>query len=234
LQLQPWGRLEAVVTSGGKPVPGKVFGLEFADIKPGDLLFGYTAYHVTSDQEGKFTFAQVPPGKLKLNRVIPMRISATSGGWSDRLEQEVEIRPGETTEVTVGGSGYTVTAQVRWPAGFDRTQWHQLMGSVHTPPPVWMMEAAKDPQRAAELAKSPEVQEFARNARQFQMELNPDGTLAAESVPPGDFELTVFAMPDPVPGRTNLTALRGQARINVPADPPTGTLDVGEILLTNP
>jgi hypothetical protein len=234
LQLQPWGRLEGIATSGGKPAEGKVFGLEFADIKSGDLWFGYTAYHVTSDQKGKFVFAQVPPGKLKLNRVIPMHISPTSGGWSDRLEQEVEIHPGETAEVTVGGNGHTITAQVRWPAGFDRSQLHQLMGSVHTPPPAWMMEAAKDPQQAAQMAESPEVLEFGRNARQFQMELDPNGTLSADDVPPGEFEVTVFAVLGGNTGETNVSALMGRARINVPADPATGTIDAGEIALTKP
>jgi hypothetical protein len=234
LQLQPWGRLEGVVTSGEKPVQGKVFGLEFADLKPGDLWFGYSAYHVKSDAAGKFVFAQVPVGKLKLNRIIPMQLSPTSGGWSDRLEQEVEIRPGETTQVSIGGEGYTVTARVRWPAGFDPNQLQQLMGTIHTPSPAWLNELAKDPQRAATLTQLPEAQEFLRHAKQFQMESGGNGVLSAENVPAGEYEVSIIALPQNPGGGTNLNALMGRTQIVVPANPPSGPIEVGEVTLSTP
>ncbi len=230
LQLQPWGRLEGAVTSGGKPAAGREFTVEFDSIQSSDLWFGYTAFRVKADAEGKFTFNQIPPGRLKLLRVIPFQISAGSGGWSTKFEQTVEIQPGETTQVTLGGTGYTITARVRWPAGFDASNAQQVMGQLHTPVPAWMSEMMRDPQRASTMMQQPEVQAFTKTAKQFQMSLA-NSVLSAEEVPAGEFEVSVFAILKNGKSSTNMSALSGAVRVNVPATPANGVLDVGEVSL---
>lgn len=108
------------------------------------------------------------------------------------------------------------------------------MASVYTPPPAWLNEIANDPQRAASMAQLPEVQAFQQSARQFQMASTADGILSAEDVPAGEFDLSTHAFLQNGESKTNLSGLTGRARITVPAAPPTGTLDVGEIVLGKP
>lgn len=237
LQLQPWGRIEGVVTHGGEPVAGREFSLEFAQLKSSDVWFGYTAYRAKSDAEGKFVFAQVPPGQLKLVRIVPVQISERMGSWSDKPEKNVEVRPGETTQVALSGEGYTVTARVRWPAGVDRSRLEHIGGFVHTPPPAWVQGWMKnrtsgtistnDPQWQAYAA---EMQAYEKAAKRFQMTFV-NNVFTAEEVPAGEFNVSIFVVVRPDEGKTNSLALTGEARVIIPAEPPNGTMDAREIEL---
>jgi hypothetical protein len=229
IQLQPWGRLEGTVLSGGKPAVGREFSLEFAEINSTDLWFGYTAYRAKSDEAGKFIFPLVPPGKLKLLRIIPVK-----NGWSNKPEKDVEIRPGETTQVAIGGEGYTVTARVRWPAGFDQNSLQHLMATVCTPTPAYLIELAKDPARRDRLQEMPEVQAFKNSRKEFRMGYSGDGEVSAEEVTPGEYMLSIYAFLRDPESKTNMTGLVGEVRITVPANPPHGKIDVGEVALTAP
>jgi RNA polymerase sigma factor (sigma-70 family) len=229
IQLQPWGRLEGTVSSGGTPAVGREFSLEFAEINSGDLWFGYTAYRAKSDEAGKFVFPLVPPGKLKLLRIIPVK-----NGWSNKPEKDVEIRPGETTQVAIGGEGYTVTARVRWPAGFDQNSLQHLMAAVCTPTPAHLIELAKDPARRDRLQEMPEVQAFKNIRKEFQMEYSGDGAVSAEEVTPGEYMLSIYAFLRDSESKTNMTGLVGEVRITVPANPSHGKIDVGEVALNAP
>ncbi len=57
------------------------------------------------------------------------------------------------------------------------------------------------------------------------------GVLSAEDVPAGEFDVSIFALMRNAESKTNMTMLTGQTRITVPADPPSGKLDVGEVIL---
>ena len=101
LRLQPWGRLEGTYVSGAKGVAGRELFFEYGRDGAGSVLADFPAYRVTTDENGHFTFSQVPPGKHRLVRLIQEGIGSLTM-WSHRPLEEVEIRPGETTRVTVG------------------------------------------------------------------------------------------------------------------------------------
>ena len=64
----------------------------------------FTAYQVETDAAGRFVFAQVPPGQHKLVELVPQSATLGLQSWVHQPLTGVEVRPGETTTVTVGGA----------------------------------------------------------------------------------------------------------------------------------
>ena len=94
LRLQPWGRLEGDYLVGGKPAAGRV--LDLANVKTRESLqLDRTDYSATTDADGHFSFAKVPPGQFQL------------------FDTNVVFHSGQTTTVTLRAS--TVAVRLRWP-----------------------------------------------------------------------------------------------------------------------
>lgn len=114
---------------------------------------------------------------------------------------EVVIRSGETTTVRVGA--YTVTTRLRWPA--DR------QGETN-----WQVRAYYRE------AQSPSPHSFTETA---------GGALVADDVPAGSYTVKVSAFQPSTNGGPSLIQFQAEVPFTVPADPITGTLDIGEIVL---
>ncbi|MDR3458758.1 MAG: sigma-70 family RNA polymerase sigma factor [Verrucomicrobiae bacterium] len=223
IQMQPWGRLEAMCYSGGKPVAGREYGLAFADVSGEALAFEFDASRVTSDASGKIIVDKLPAGQLNLVRHHPV-----DHGWSNGTKTPFEIKPGETTTLSLGTSNYTVSAQVVWPAGMPRQPGWQIFASVHTPMPPIPQEIMTNPAAMKELEQTEEFKTFQKSARSFTASFNADGTLSAEEVVPGDYELEIYVFSNPGGKDFKQVALGGK-KLTVPSDPPTGALDVGPV-----
>jgi len=99
LCLQPWGRLEGDYLVGGNPAPGRV--LVLANIKNRESLeLDRTDYSATTDADGHFSFAKVPPGQFQL------------------FSTNVVVRSGQTTTVTLRANA--VSVRLRWPDELPR------------------------------------------------------------------------------------------------------------------
>jgi len=233
MQLQPWGSIEGTYSSGGQPAADREFLLQYAQGSPGrsDVSFDFTSFKVSTDKEGRFVFPQVPPGTFKLVRAVPIKMGTGQGGWSHDPLQDVTVHPGETATVTVGGSGYTVTAHLRWPADLNPGSSSHIMATINTPIPASLAAILKNPEAAAEWRKTPEFHEFSRNARHFMAAVGDDGILTAENVPPGEYDLTVNAMLGVGGSDKQAGSANGSVKLSVPAEPPNGSLDAGEILM---
>jgi len=93
----------------------------------------------TSDAEGRFVFATVPPGEWKVQRElnklqegkVRIRVSAYSHGVP------VTLRAGETATVTLGGSGRAVIGRAVAPESLGADVWTEnsvaLILKVPTP-----------------------------------------------------------------------------------------------------
>jgi len=226
IQMQPWGRLEATVFSGGKPVAGREYGLAFADISAEALAFDFDASRVTSDAQGKIVVEQLPPGHLNLVRHYPV-----DHGWMDGSKTPFDIKPGETTTLSLGNSDYTVTAHIVWPAGMQRQPDWQISAIIHTPMPPFVAELRTNPAAMQEVMQTPEFKAFQTTARTFQATVNADDTIAAEKVAPGDYELGIYVYSHPDEKTLNQIAM-GSLKLTVPADPPSGNLDAGTVEMT--
>ena len=234
IQMQPWGRLEAMCYSGGKPVAGREYGLAFADVPNDTLGFDFNSSRVTSDAEGKLIVDKLPAGHLNLVRHYPIQ-----NGWSDGNKTPFDIKAGETTTLSLGTSNYTVTAHIVWPAGMERKPDWQIYATIHTPAPPMPPEIQGNPAALKTWRRSDEYKAYQQNAREFTATMNADDTLSAEEVPAGDYEATVNVMTlgdtgTSKPGHQVFNyrpVALGSKRMTVQADPPSGNLDIGTVEL---
>jgi len=233
LVLQPWGRLEGTYLSGGEGVADREVLFEYGQGALDTVSADFTAYRVKTDSEGRFAFSKVPPGKHRLVRVITDKDSGTSSWSNDHPLMEVEIRPGETTAITIGGSNYCVIAHLKWPAELNPGTNAHVFASIHTtpglsPPP----DALNNPQALAAWRELPEVKADLANRRYYSMTQKTDGTWVADDVLAGSYKLTVSIVQQMAAeaGEPKMLA-NAEVPVTVPADPRTGKLDLGEILL---
>ena len=140
---------------------------------------------------------------------------------------DIEVRAGETTTVSLGGTGYVVKAVLRWPENFDYKSAEHISASVNTPIPEALLHA-DSPEVAARLQASAEVQEYQRTARHFAMSVAPDGSLEADNIPPGTYQIMVMAL---MKGQDKHPLMK-MATLTVPAEPEVGTVDAGELVLS--
>jgi RNA polymerase sigma factor (sigma-70 family) len=235
IYLEPWGRLEGTFRAGGQPAANRdlLFGIGKADFM--SVHTSLDAYRVKTDQAGRFVFNQVPPGKRQVIQLVPNEGDGVKGSVTHQPVADVEIRPGETASVTIGG-GYAIKAVLRWPDGLQPTANNRFFAYVQTAYPAALREALKtamgDPAALVALRQSPELQEYQQNARHFQAAVNGDHTISAEGIPPGDYILSVMVVSRPPAEQKATSSIGSETPFTVPADPPDGTIDLGEILLS--
>jgi protocatechuate 3,4-dioxygenase beta subunit len=113
IQLQKWGRVEGTVYSGLKPLAEQEIGINpdsgFAR-QPQDINIRYQ-YNVFSDPNGRFVFEKVRPGKATVHKLVP--INDSSKRWTNQTP--IEILPGQTVTVKIGGGGRKVTGRLVCP-----------------------------------------------------------------------------------------------------------------------
>ena len=230
LRLQAWGRLEGSYVSGEKAVAGRELYFEYGQDGRISLSTEFRAYRVTTDENGRFAFPQVPPGKHRLVRLVQQN-SVPQAGWLLRFLEEVEIRPGETTQVTVGGSSYNVTARLRWPQELKRDPSWKVSASIRTPSPLPPESAMGNAQALAAWRAIPEVKAALTNMRHFPLTENVDGTFSVEDVPAGEYRFSAAVFETPGMAGPMTMHARAEASVTVPSDPPSGTVDLGEVVL---
>ena len=134
VQLEPWGRLEGTYLVGGQPATNRDLLFQYGQTHSEAISASFEAYRVKTDQAGRFVFNQVPPGKHKIVRLIPVG----AGALQHEAFAEVEIRSGETTTTTIGGDGYSLAARLRWSDGGMPKAGQQVFAFIQTaPPPPW-------------------------------------------------------------------------------------------------
>jgi hypothetical protein len=112
IQLQPWGRLEVTCLAGGKAAAGREYQLEFS----GGILDSISfepKIEVKTDEQGKFSVSQMPPGRHQLTRLRPQLLAGLGKSWEGADKASFEIRPGVTTTLAFAGSSFTVTGRRR-------------------------------------------------------------------------------------------------------------------------
>src|SRR6266404_582628 len=180
VRLQPWGRIEGSYVVGGQPATNRslifAYGQKFSDA----IGVSFESYQTKTDDTGHFVFEQVPPGKHRIARLVQQGQAFTHMPVGD-----VDVPPGSTATVTLGGQGYLVTAQLRWPDNLSPGAGMQTYAHISTAPPQSVAEAGKqassDPSALARLQQSPEVQEYHRSARHFEAAIGGDyKTVSAE------------------------------------------------------
>jgi hypothetical protein len=223
LVLQAFGRIEGTCTRGGQPVAGQEFTLSMRDPT---ISFDSGQYKATADENGRFTFDQVPPGGIQVVRLVSMAPKS----WTHSYGADVTVLPGQTAQVALGDSGATLTGRIRFespPAEGEKLTLRGSLSTVLPPLPGGMSEEEK---RA--YFQTPERKAISRQAKNFVVIISDEGSLNVDSIPPGTYMLKVSASkPGSRPGESQPVAT-GTAQVVVPegATPQT-QISVDEVVL---
>jgi hypothetical protein len=184
LVLQAFGRIEGTCTRGGQPVAGQEFTLSMRDPT---ISFDSGQYKATADENGRFTFDQVPPGGIQVVRLV----SRAPKSWTHSYGADVTVLPGQTAQVALGDSGATLAGRIRFespPAEGEKLSLRASLHNVLPPPP-----AGISAEETRAYYQTPVGKAIARQAKTFVVNIADDGSWNVDSIPPGTYRINVSA-----------------------------------------
>ena len=110
ITLTPWGRIEGIMKIGPRPAPRQKVLAWLHDLGP----FGRVDYDALTDDNGRFVLERVTPGRLMVYRYVQ---DADHHGWTASNPANVDVRPGETLRIQVGGTGRPIVGRLALPEG---------------------------------------------------------------------------------------------------------------------
>ena len=233
LVLLPWGRIEGTALVGGQPAEGRIYMLS---LRPegygeGSLNMDWRTYKVDTDKDGKFVMEKVPAGPRGLTRLI----QTESNSWMHDKTTGVDVKPGETTTVTLGSTGAVVTGRVNAGALLAGKEGARLNGHLGTPQPQ-PPGGFKGQEEYRAWSELPETKAAMRAVKLHVAEFKPDGSFTFDGVAPGQYTLVIMAhMPKPDGQRWDTIPL-GQVGMPVTVSEEAGsgiaTMELGELSLT--
>ena len=188
LVLQAWGRIDGGVRIGARFGPNQE--VMFHPIRPeheGSLESFSFGYWTQTDERGRFQFDRVVPGPGTVARVVrddprPLHPFRQLKCWPERIE----VKPGETAHVTLGGKGRPVIGRIV----LDGTPEAPIDWTLNLPVLLGVPPEKSDPNRFGLLAWGSTL--FAAN-------INKDGRFRIDDVPAGKYELELEVGEDPRP-----------------------------------
>jgi RNA polymerase sigma factor (sigma-70 family) len=234
--LQAWGRIEGTARVGDKPAVGEsiqVFS-DFTDMR--HLIYVSYTLDAKADDSGRFVFDRIAPGL----DVVVIRKVPEGRGYGSTSPAFVDLKPGETARVDVGGSGRSVNGQLTLGDGqiptFDVSGAKGVL-RLEQPDP-WPADYAGWPierRRAwlAEYKETPEGRAYTRGVRtNYAVEVSRDGSFRIEDVRPGRYRLSVN-LERSTSGPGGVVGPRQAATVShvveVPDGPRTEPVDLGAI-----
>ncbi len=211
LTLRAWGRIEGTARIGDEPAAGA--WVEFQPDRDGgpgerDLVRVYKSVSAQADAQGRYVLEHVVPGPGKVGRMLVSR----DGNRRYPVGMEpVDVEPGATTRIDVGGGGRPVVGRATYDGPVD---W------LHNRAALLRTELGALDIPAAEY-------------KLYVGEYDGNGRFRIEDVPPGRYRLALRAdvqlpvshpTPAMAPGRTSRS-------IVVPEGDSTAPVDVGEVAL---
>jgi uncharacterized GH25 family protein len=228
--LEPWGKVEGTVWLSHDV--GTNEGVMVADVAgPGGINFDWSEFKADTDSQGRFSFSSVPPGQRQVVRLIPQG----NGSWMWADQTPVTVKPGQTTEIKVGGSGCRIVGRLAASDPTQKVDWQSGRFNLHTefprPPGPF-----KSRQEAEEWNNSPAVRTARELYRNYPVAVGSDGSFRADNVPAGKITLDLtFTQPEEGrPMGMGQTVGRISKEITVAADsgdPAQAVVDLGTLEL---
>lgn len=205
--LQPWGRVEGVLRVGSNPAadqPITLLGRMMPRLIPttnprgplqiiqgnANLMLSQTT---RTDENGRFVFPRVMPGMATLAREFP-RVFQDGRPESQMFTlANVDVAPGQTAQVEIGGTGRPVIGRVmlenadeRLPFSGSITLMQDQPRTGWRPPSNWA--ALNEQERAKATA---DLARLMRPMLSMPISIDPDGSFRAEDIPAGQHMLRV-------------------------------------------
>jgi len=222
IELTPMGAISGVLKATGFDVADQ--GITLTGALPGsDDAIRFDNFRTTTDTQGRFTLTGVPPG----DRKIVWLLKTTERSWAHHLPTEVVVKPGETTEVAMTQTGRMVTGRALLSDRTVPVKWQY--GSIGTKPPP-QPRPFKSREEAEEWGNSPEMKEYQKRARHYQLIFQDDGKFKSIPAEPGAYQLSLSAV-DPESVDQNGFGGKSLGHLTRDIIVPDGTdpLDLGDI-----
>jgi hypothetical protein len=221
--LQAWGRIEGTLKIGGQPGVGKdlLFNLSIPGIGT-----DFNGYKSTTDDQGQFTMEKVPPGEGAVVRLI----KTSPNSWTHSDSTAVSVKPGDTTQVTLGDNGAVLVGRIRFDNPPTNYATLNFQGNLSSPMP--QMPKFNSPNEAQAYFQTPEYQALMKTHKNYAIEMNPDGSFTVDDVGPGVYSLNVSANVSGQRPWQHPPVGQGSMQITVPDSfSPTSPIDIGEVVL---
>lgn len=186
VKLQPWGRIEGTVWEYDKLVTNQAIWGSAANRSPSESL--HTEFRTNTDAQGRFVFEFVPPGQYSVYRMIPTGGGGSSGG----PHEVVQVQPGKTTAVKVGGAGRPVVGRMKIMNPYVAIDWsggrnHFYTQSIYPRPPTNFTTR----EQIEAWVNQPEIQKARAAIRNYPMRMAAGGSFRMEEVRPGKYEMQI-------------------------------------------
>ena len=123
--VAPWGRIEGVLKIGKQPAPKRKVSAWM--INQG--FSGRVDYDTLTDEAGRFVLERVTPGLMSVYRYVD---TPDNRGWTPSNPVFVQVSPGQTARVEVGGTGRPVIGRLRVPRGLSLAEFVLGHGDLST------------------------------------------------------------------------------------------------------
>ncbi|MHC4528126.1 MAG: hypothetical protein ACYS29_09640, partial [Planctomycetota bacterium] len=197
--LDPWGRLEGLVLVDGLTDSEAMVSLRYYEPQAPNVPSVSYYQEATTDSDGAFVLDRVVPGRAK----VALEIELSTGETVFSHAELVEINPGATAGVTIGGRGIAVQGRVVVPEDYNEpVDWGNALGSVSlrlprpTRPRGLDQLSGEEEQtfqqawRESEQGKAYEQLRW-EQARSYMVKIGADGAFRVEDVPPGAYDLHI-------------------------------------------
>jgi hypothetical protein len=223
IRLQAWGRIEGTLKIGGQPGVGK--DLLFNLAIPG-IGTDFNGYKSTTDDQGKFTMEKIPPGEGTIVRLI----QNSPNSWTHSDNTSVTVKPGETTQVSLGDNGAVLVGKVVFenpPTNRESLSFEgNLSGQMPQP------QSFNSPEEAQAFYNSPEWKALMKQNKNYSIEMKPDGAFTVDDVAPGVYSLNISARLNSQRPWEHPPVGQGSMQITVPDSfSPSSPINLGEIML---
>ena len=243
VKVQPWGRIEGVVMIGTKPAAGaKVQTWENREHRPnGPNVFHQ--FEAPVDKDGKFVIPRIKSGEVRVGRFVQLSDNMTTTTHAVK----VDVKPGETQKVQIGGKGRPVVGRLELPHDLQPggRAWVPEHATLNTRvdraamerPPVpeelkgdpeklraWYEKWKDSDEGKAYAAKAEAIQDAQKH---FPVKIErPNGTFRIDDVEPGTYTLSVSIADPPAANQcgTGEQIATGSTELTV-AEVPGGVSD---------